>query len=300
MPDTVTIVEVGPRDGLQAEKNFVPTATKIDLIHRLNETGLSVIEATSFVSPKWIPQLQDGAELLAKLNRKPSVRYPVLVPNVEGFHAAIQANATELAVFCSATEAFSHSNINCSIQESLARAKDIIDLAKQKAIPVRGYVSCVLGCPYEGKVLPEAVIKVAQALYQFGCYEVSLGDTIGVGTPEAAKILIKAVSHVIPLSALALHAHDTYNQALANYYAALEMGIRVFDSSVGGLGGCPYAKGATGNVATEDVVYMMHGLGLHTGIDLDKLVDVGQFISDVIGRPNRAKSGVAILAKRKA
>src|SRR5688572_13533748 len=298
LPANVRIVEVGPRDGLQNEKGEVPTAVKLELIERLADAGLAAIEATAFVSPKWIPQMADHTEVLEGVRRKPGVAYPVLTPNLKGYEAARAAGATEVAVFGAATEAFSKKNINCSIAESLERFRPVVEKALQDGVKVRGYLSCVLGCPYEGEVEPQKVAEVAATLYAMGCYEVSLGDTIGVGTPGKTRALIEACSKQIPVEKLAGHYHDTYGQALANIYASLELGVATFDSSVAGLGGCPYAKGASGNVATEDVVYMLHGLGIRTGVDLDKLVDTGVWISSVLKRDSNSKVGRAIAAKR--
>lgn len=295
LPRKVKIVEVGPRDGLQNETSIVPTATKIELINRLSATGLSVIEAGSFVSPTWIPQMADSAAVLTGITRKPKVSYPVLVPNMKGFNAALEAGAKEIAVFTAASETFSQKNINCSIAESIARFADVIVAAKKHRIRVRAYISCVLGCPYEGAIKPAAVAKVANTLFKMGCYEISLGDTIGVGTPGKAQLLINTVSKKIPRKFLAVHFHDTYGQALANIYAAMERGIAIVDSSVAGLGGCPYAKGATGNVATEDVVYLLNGLGIRSGVDLAKLVSVGQFICGALGKETSSKVGLACI-----
>ena len=289
MKDRVRIVEVGPRDGLQNEPGEVPTSTKVELIERLAEAGLPAVEATAFVSPKWVPQMADHTEVLERVRRKPGVSYPVLTPNLKGFEAAKAAGATEVAVFGAASEAFSKRNINCSIAESLERFAPLIQKANLDGIKVRGYVSCVLGCPYEGEVKPERVAEVAGALYEMGCYEVSLGDTIGVGTPGKTKALIEACARRVPIERLAGHYHDTYGQALANIYASLEMEVATFDASVAGLGGCPYAAGASGNVATEDVVYLLHGLGIETGIDLPKLVDIGRWICGVLGREPSSK-----------
>ncbi|KAJ1975863.1 hypothetical protein H4R35_002952 [Dimargaris xerosporica] len=287
----VKIVEVGPRDGLQNEPQVVDTAVKVDLINRLSETGLAVVEATSFVSPKWVPQMADASQVLTQIRRAPRVSYPVLTPNVKGFQAALAAGAREVAIFGAASESFSQKNINCSIEESLARFQAVMDEAHTHKIPVRGYVSCVLGCPYEGRVAPDAVARVAQKLFDMGCYEISLGDTIGVGTPVSMKEMLKATAQVVPVQRLAVHCHDTYGRALANIYEALQHGVRVVDSSVAGLGGCPYAEGATGNVATEDVVDMLNKLGYITNVDLPKLVKVGQFISAHLSRPNGSKLG---------
>ena len=295
----VRIVEVGPRDGLQNEPGEVPTAVKLELIERLAEAGLPAVEATAFVSPKWIPQMADHTEVLERLRRKPGVDYPVLTPNLKGFEAARAAGAREVAIFGAASEAFSRKNINCSITESLQRFEQVANAAKQSGIKVRGYVSCVLGCPYEGEVTPSKVAEVAGALYDMGCYEVSLGDTIGVGTPGKTKAMIEACAARVPVAKLAGHYHDTYGQALANIYASVEAGVRTFDSSIAGLGGCPYAAGASGNVATEDVVYMLHGLGFATGVDLGRLVEVGEWISAYLKRPSSSKAGKAISAKKK-
>lgn len=300
LPRKVKIVEVGPRDGLQNEKGEVPTAVKLELIERLAEAGLQAVEATAFVSPKWIPQMADHTEVLERIRRRPGVSYPVLTPNLKGFEAARAAGATEVAIFGAATEAFSKRNINCSIAESLERFRPITEAAARYGIKVRGYVSCVLGCPYEGPVAPQKVAEVAGALIDMGCYEISLGDSIGTGTPGTTQAMIEACAKKVPLAQLAGHYHDTYGQALANVYASMELGVATFDSSVAGLGGCPYAKGASGNVATEDVVYMLQGLGIETGIDLDRLVDIGQWICGVIGREPVTKAGRAIAAKRAA
>ena len=300
LPASVRIVEMGPRDGLQNEPGEVPTRVKLELIARLADCGLSAIEATAFVSPKWVPQMADHAEVLRGLERRPGVAYPVLTPNLKGFEAARAAGATEVAIFGAASEAFSKRNINCSIAESLERFRPVAEAARASSIRLRGYVSCVLGCPYEGDVKPHKVAEVAAALYAMGCYEVSLGDTIGVGTPGKARAMIEACAARIPVERLAGHYHDTYGQALANIYASLELGVSVFDASVAGLGGCPYAAGATGNVATEDVVYMLEGLGIGTGIDLGRLVETGQWISGVLGRETSSRAGRAIAAKRKA
>jgi hydroxymethylglutaryl-CoA lyase len=297
---SIRIVEVGPRDGLQNEPRAVATEVKLELIERLAACGLPAVEATAFVSPKWIPQMADHAEVLERIRRKPGVAYPVLTPNLKGYQAARAAGATEVAVFGAASEAFSMKNINCSIAESLERFRPIAAQATQDGIRVRGYVSCVLGCPYEGDIAPERVARVAKELYEMGCYEVSLGDTIGVGTPGRTKALIEACAAEVPRERLAGHYHDTYGQALANIYASIEMGVATFDTSVAGLGGCPYAAGASGNVATEDVVYMLHGLKLETGVDLDALVETGQWISGILGREPASKVNRAISAKRKS
>jgi hydroxymethylglutaryl-CoA lyase len=296
--DFVKIVEVGPRDGLQNEPRELPTEVKLQLIERLADAGLSAVEATAFVSPKWVPQMADHTEVLERIRRKPGVSYPVLTPNLKGFEAARAAGATEVAIFGAASESFSRRNINCSIAESLERFSPIVAAAKAAGIRVRGYVSCVLGCPYEGSVAPQRVAEVAGALYDMGCYEVSLGDTIGVGTPGKTQAMLKACAAEVPLEHLAGHYHDTYGQALANTYASLELGVHTFDASVAGLGGCPYAAGASGNVATEDVVYMLHGLGMQTGIDLDRLAATGTWISELLGRDYGSKAGKALAAKR--
>ena len=297
LPHSVRIVEVGPRDGLQNEVRTVPTSAKIELINRLADAGLTAIEATAFVSPKWVPQMADNARVMAGIRRKPGVAYPVLVPNLQGFEAAAAARAEEIAVFGAASESFSRRNINCSIQESLARFEPVAAAAKARNIRVRGYVSCVAGCPYEGDVAPDAVASVAEKLYAMGCYEISLGDTIGVGTPGAIQAMLRAVAERVPLDRLAVHLHDTYGQALANIYAALELGIAVVDSSVAGLGGCPYAKGASGNVATEDVVYLLNGLGIETGVDLEQLAAVGRTICAELGRTPASRVAQALAAK---
>ena len=299
MKSSVRIVEMGPRDGLQNEPKEVPTAVKIELIERLADAGLPAVEATAFVSPKWVPQMADHTEVLERVKRKPGVDYPVLTPNLKGFESARAAGATEVAVFAAASEAFSKKNINCSIAESLDRFRPVTEAAKAAKIKVRGYVSCVLGCPYEGEIAPKRVGDVAKALYEMGCYEVSLGDTIGTGTPGKTKAMIEACAAQVPVEKLAGHYHDTYGQALANIYASLELGVGTFDASIAGLGGCPYAAGASGNVATEDVVYMLHGLGVRTGVDLERLVDIGQWISGVLKRDYGSKAGKAIAAKKK-
>ena len=297
MNKSARIVEVGPRDGLQNERGEVPTAVKVELIERLADAGLPAVEATAFVSPKWVPQMADHTEVLERIRRKPGVSYPVLTPNLKGFEAARAAGATEVAIFGAASEAFSQKNINCSIAESLERFRPVTAEATKHGIKVRGYVSCVLGCPYQGEVKPERVAGVAAALYEMGCYEVSLGDTIGTGTPGKTRAMIEACAKRVPLEKLAGHYHDTYGQALANIYASLEMGVHTFDASVAGLGGCPYAAGASGNVATEDVIYMMNGLGVRTGVDLGKLVAIGRWICEVLGREPSSKVNRAYKAK---
>jgi len=299
LPARVRIVEMGPRDGLQNEKQEVPTEVKLELIERLGAAGLPAIEATAFVSPKWIPQMADHTEVLERIRRRRGVDYPVLTPNLKGYQAARAAGATEVAVFGAASEAFSKKNINCSIAESLERFRPVVETARQEKVKVRGYVSCVVACPYEGDIKPEKTAEVAEALYQMGCYEVSLGDTIGAGTPGRTQKMIEACAKRVPVAKLAGHYHDTYGQALANIYASMQLGVATFDASVAGLGGCPYAKGATGNVATEDVVYMLHGLGIETGIDLDKLVETGAWISAYLKRDSSSRAGKAIQAKRK-
>jgi len=298
LPSSVRIVDVGPRDGLQNEKTAIATDVKVGLVDRLTDAGVPSIEAASFVSPKWVPQMADGAEVMARIRRKPGVHYPVLVPNMKGFEAALAAKVEEVAVFASASESFSQRNINASIAESLARFEPVMRAAREHGIRVRGYVSCTLGCPFEGEIAPEAAAAVTKTLHDMGCYEVSVADTIGVGTPGKTKAMIEACAAHVPITALAGHYHDTYGQALANIYASLEMGMAAFDSSVAGLGGCPYAKGATGNVATEDVVYMLHGLGMETGIDLDRLIDAGEYICAALGRATNSRVARALLAKR--
>ncbi|HWI39526.1 MAG TPA: hydroxymethylglutaryl-CoA lyase [Burkholderiales bacterium] len=285
----VRIVEVGPRDGLQNEPREVPTDVKVQLVERLADAGLPAVEATAFVSPKWVPQMADHTEVLERIRRKPGVDYPVLAPNLKGFEAARAAGATEVAIFGAASESFSRKNINCSIAESMDRFRPLAQEARKHGVKVRGYVSCVLGCPYEGDVPAAQVAKVAKALYDMGCYEVSLGDTIGTGTPAKTKAMIEACAAEVPMAKLAGHYHDTYGQALANIYASLELGVHTFDASVAGLGGCPYAAGASGNVATEDVVYMLNGMGVRTGVDLDKLVDIGRWICGVLGKEPSSK-----------
>lgn len=289
LPHHVRLVEVGPRDGLQNEKQPISVADKVRLTNDLSVAGLSYIEVGSFVSPKWVPQMAGSAEVFAGIQYKPGVAYGALTPNLKGFEAAVEAGVKEVAVFAAASEAFSQRNINCSIAESLERFIPVMEAAKSHGITVRGYVSCVLGCPYEGEVAPEQVAAVARELLAMGCYEVSLGDTIGTGTAGKTRTLFEVVGRDIPRDKLAGHFHDTYGQALANIYASLLEGIAVFDSSVAGLGGCPYAKGATGNVATEDVLYLLNGLGIATGIDMDKLIAAGQRICEVLGKPNGSR-----------
>ena len=295
-PAAVRIVEVGPRDGLQNEKAQIATADKIALIDRLSATGLRSIEATSFVSPKWVPQLADAAEVFAGIARRPGVHYPVLVPNEQGYERARAVGVEEIAVFTAASEAFNRKNINASIDESLARFAPVMARAKADGVAVRGYVSTVLGCPYQGAVPVGDVVRVARALFDMGCYEISLGDTIGVGTPGKARAMFKAVASEVPVAALAVHFHDTYGQALPNILACLEEGVTVMDSAVSGTGGCPYAKGASGNVASEDVVYMLHGLGVSTGVDIDALADTGRWLAALLGRETGSKVGKALAA----
>ena len=289
MPVSVRIVEVGARDGLQNEKTIVPPAVKIELIDRLSDAGLQTIEATSFVSPKWVPQLADAAEVFAAIRKKPGVSYPVLVPNLQGYERARAAGAQEIAVFTAASEAFNRKNINASIDESIELFTPVIERARADDVKVRGYVSTVLGCPYQGDVPLTDVVRVAQRLHALGCYEISLGDTIGIGTPAKARAMLRAVAAEVPMSALAVHFHDTRGQALANILACLEEGVAVVDSSVSGTGGCPYAKGATGNVATEDVVYMLEGMGIATGVDLARLIDIGLWLSGQLGHETSSK-----------
>ena len=295
MTEAVRIVEVGPRDGLQNEKTLVPAAAKIELIDRLSATGLRSVEATSFVSPRWVPQLADAAEVYVGIAKRPGVRYPVLVPNEQGYERARAVGVDEIAVFTAASEAFNLRNINASIEESLQRFAPVIERAQADGVAVRGYVSTVLGCPYQGDVSLADVVRVAKALHAMGCYEISLGDTIGIGTPSKAAAMLRAVAGEVPMAALAVHFHDTYGQALANILACLEEGVAVIDSAVSGTGGCPYAKGASGNVASEDVVYMLHGMGIATGIDLDRLIDTGAWLAaqlhkDTASRVTRART----------
>lgn len=297
-PKTVRLVDVGPRDGLQNEKQVVATETKVELIARLADAGLKTIEATSFVSPKWVPQMGDNADVMARIARRPGVAYPVLTPNLKGFEAALAAGADEVAVFGAASESFSQKNINCSIAESLERFRPVTEAAHAAGVKVRGYVSCVAGCPYEGAVAPAKVAEVAATLMEMGCYEVSLGDTIGSGNPASITRMLEAVIRRVPVERLAGHYHDTYGMAAANIYASLQMGVSVYDASVGGLGGCPYAAGASGNVATEDVVWLLDGLGIETGIELERLVNIAAWISGVLGREPASRVARAVLAKR--
>ncbi len=293
MAEHVRIVEVGPRDGLQNEKSMVPAATKVRLIEALVDAGHRAVEATSFVSPKWIPQLADAAEVFAAIARRAGVSYPVLVPNLQGLERALAVHADEVAIFTAASDAFNQRNTNASIDESIERFKPVMERAQAAGVRVRGYVSTVLGCPYQGAVPLSDVVRVARALHALGCYEISLGDTIGIGTPVAARAMLLAVADAVPMNQLAVHFHDTRGTALANVFACIEAGVRVVDASVAGLGGCPYAVGASGNVASEDVVYMLHGMGMDTGVDLGRLVAVGRWISTELDRPNGAKLGLA-------
>ena len=294
MPARVRIVEVGPRDGLQNEKATIATADKIALVDRLSATGLQAIEATSFVSPKWVPQLADAAEVFAGITRRPGVRYPVLVPNEQGYERAREAGAQDIAVFTAASEAFNRRNINASIDESLERFAPVMERARADGVSVRGYVSTVLGCPYQGAVPLADVVRVSRSLHAMGCHEISLGDPIGVGTPGKARAMVRAVAGEVPVAALAVHFHDTWGQALANVLACLEEGVSVVDAAVSGTGGCPYARGASGNLATEDVVYMLHGLGIETGVDLDALADTGRWLAALLGRETGSKVARAL------
>jgi hydroxymethylglutaryl-CoA lyase len=300
IPSRVKLVDVGPRDGLQNEKQTVPAAVKIDLVHRLQEAGLTDIEVTSFVSPKWVPQMADNAQVMAGVQRKAGVRYSVLTPNMQGFQAALQSKPDEIVVFAAASEAFSHKNINCSIEESIQRFAPVVEAARQAGIFVRGAMSCVVGCPYEGDVSPASVERLAKLMKGIGVQHIGVADTIGVGTPKKVQAAMEAALKHYNLDDVSGHFHDTYGQALANTLASLEMGVWQYDASVAGLGGCPYAKGATGNVATEDVVYMLHGMGIETGIDLDKLVDAGAFISEFLQRKSNSRVATAILNKRQS
>ena len=297
LPSAVTLVEVGPRDGLQNEPEPVPVAVKIELIERLAEAGLPVVEAGAFVSPKWVPQMAESDAVLTAIRRRPGVRYPGLVPNMRGYEAARAAGAEEIAVFGAASESFTQRNINCSIAESLERFAPVAEAAQRDGLRLRGYVSCVLGCPYEGAVEPAAVARVARALADAGCAEISLGDTIGVGTPVKARAMLERVAQEVPIERLALHFHDTYGQALANILACLELGVAVLDSAVSGLGGCPYAKGASGNVASEDLLYMLEGLGIETGVDLEGLAAAGRFVSERLGRPPASRVATALAGR---
>ena len=300
MPQAVKIVEVGPRDGLQNEKEFVPTDVKIELINRLSAAGFRNVEAASFVSPKWVPQMADGADVMAGIARRAGTIYSVLTPNLRGFEGALAARADEIVIFGAASEAFSQKNINCSIAESIERFVPVAQAAKDKGLRIRGSVSCSLGCPYQGDVPVASVVDVVERFAALGCDEIDIADTIGVGTPKRTREVFAAVTQVFPRERLSGHFHDTYGQALANIYAALQEGIEIYHASVAGLGGCPYAKGATGNVATEDVLYLMNGLGIETGIDLAQVVAIGDFISTSIGRPNVSRAGKALLAKARS
>ncbi len=298
LPSKVKIVEVGPRDGLQNEKETIPADIKVELVDRLTAAGFANIEAASFVSPKWVPQMATSAEVMARIHRKPGVVYSVLTPNMKGFEAALAAKADEVVIFGAASEAFSQKNINCTIAESIERFRDVAQAAKQNHIRLRGSISCAFGCPYQGEVSADSVADVVRRLRELGCDEIDIADTIGVGTPKKVQAVMERAAKEFPIERLSGHFHDTYGQALANIYASMEIGIAIFHSSVAGLGGCPYAKGATGNVSTEDVLYMMNGLGIDTGIDLDAVVDAGQFISQHLGRKAVSRAGNAIAAKR--
>jgi hydroxymethylglutaryl-CoA lyase len=300
IPSCVSILEVGPRDGLQNEKQPVPAAVKVELVHRLQEAGLTQIEVTSFVSPKWVPQMADNAEVMAGITRKPGVRYSVLTPNMQGLEAALVSQPDEVVVFGAASEAFSQKNINCGIHESMERFRPVVAAALAQGVAVRGAISCALGCPYEGEIVPERVALVAQLMREMGVQHIGVADTIGVGTPRKVQAALQAALRHYPLEAVSGHFHDTYGQALANTLAALELGIASFDTSVAGLGGCPYAKGATGNVATEDVVFMLQGMGIETGIDLEKLLDASAFISDYLQRVPNSRAAKALLTRRNA
>ncbi|MDH3632526.1 MAG: hydroxymethylglutaryl-CoA lyase [Gammaproteobacteria bacterium] len=297
-PERVKIVEVGPRDGLQNESETVPAEVKVQLIEMLVDAGLPVVESGAFVSPKWVPQMATSAEVFKQINKRNGISYPMLVPNLKGLELAHAAGVQEIALFAAATETFSQKNTNCSIAESIDRFNAVIVEAQSLGMKIRGYISCVLGCPYEGEVSSDTVLMLAQKLFDKGCYEVSLGDTIGVGTAGQARDLVEKLSRQVPIQHLAAHFHDTYGQALANIHAVMQCGISVIDSSVAGLGGCPYAKGATGNVATEDVVYMLNGMGIETGVDMDKLLEAGRFISDFLGREPVSRAATALLRKQ--
>jgi len=297
-PERVKIVEVGPRDGLQNESETVPAEVKVQLIELLVDAGLPVVESGAFVSPKWVPQMATSAEVFKQINKRTGISYPMLVPNLKGLELAQAAGVQEVALFAAATETFSQKNTNCSIAESIDRFNAVIVEAQALSMKIRGYISCVLGCPYEGEVSSDTVLMLAQKLFDKGCYEVSLGDTIGVGTAGQARDLVEKLSRQVPIQHLAAHFHDTYGQALANIHAVMQCGISVIDSSVAGLGGCPYAKGATGNVATEDVVYMLNGMGIETGVDMDKLLEAGRFISDFLGREPVSRAATALLRKQ--
>lgn len=294
----VKVVEVGPRDGLQNEKNIVPTQIKVDFVNRLSETGLKSIEVTSFVSPKWVPQMADNVQVFQSIEKKAHVSYPVLVPNLKGLENALQVGVREIAIFGAASETFSRKNTNCSIDESIRNFTAVIEEAKKNNVKIRGYVSCIVGCPYEGETKPKIVANLAALMLQLGCYEVSLGDTIGVGSPTKMKKLLHELKYISnDMNEFAIHCHDTYGQALVNIYTSLECGVRVFDSSVAGLGGCPYAAGASGNVATEDLLYLLNGQGLETGVDFNEIIQIGNHISKELNRKNQSKTGTAVLAK---
>jgi hydroxymethylglutaryl-CoA lyase len=297
-PETVKLVEVGPRDGLQNEKQTIPVEVKLALVNRLSEAGFPNIEAASFVSPKWVPQMATSTELMASIDRRPGTLYSALVPNMKGFEAALAARADEVVIFGAASEAFSQKNINCSIADSIERFREVATAAKSNGLRLRGSISCALGCPYQGEISPEAVADVVRRMRDLGCDEIDIADTIGVGTPVKVQRVFEQVATEFPLAQLAGHFHDTYGQALANIYAALSIGVAIFHASVAGLGGCPYAKGATGNVATEDVLYLLDGLGITTGVDINAVVDAGQFISNHLGRPSASRAGNAIAARR--
>ncbi len=299
LPQKVRLVDVGPRDGLQNEPGVVPTEAKVELIHRLANAGLPAVEATSFVSPKWVPQMADHTEVMRGIQRKPGVSYPVLVPNMKGLDSAIAVGVDEIAGFAAATEAFSQRNTNCSIEESMQRFAPVCEKALVSGMKVRGYISVVLECPFEGPVNPQVVADIAKRLMDMGCYEVSLGDTTGMGTPGKTKLLMETLARDIPPAKLGGHFHDTYGQALANILASMEVGVATFDASIAGLGGCPYSPGATGNVATEDVLYMLDGMGIETGISMDRLLDAAQYICDVLKRQTVSRAGRALIAKRK-
>ena len=299
-PNKVKIVEVAPRDGLQNEKQFIPTEVKVELINRLSTAGFANIETTSFVSPKWVPQMADNAQVMAAIERRPGTIYSVLAPNMRGFDAALAAGADEVIIFGAASEAFSQANINCSIAESIARFEPVAEAVKAAGLRLRGSISCALGCPYQGEVDPASVVEVARRYLELGCDEIDIADTIGVGTPARVDRVMKAVTEVVDPARIAGHFHDTYGQSLANILASMQAGISIFHTSVAGLGGCPYAKGATGNVATEDVVYMLHGMGIETGIDLDAVVEIGQWISAHLDRKAASRAGNALAARKAA
>ncbi|CAK9795352.1 Hydroxymethylglutaryl-CoA lyase, mitochondrial [Anthophora plagiata] len=297
--NSVKVVEVGARDGLQNERNIVPTDVKVDFINKLSESGLRNIEVTSFVSPKWVPQMADNTQVFQKINKKSNISYSVLIPNLKGLEEALKVDVKEIAVFVAASETFSRKNTNCSIEDGMKNIKAVIEKARKHGIKVRGYISCIVGCPYEGEIKPIVVAKLSLFMLQCGCYEISLGDTIGVGTPSKVKSVLHELECLGNMNKFALHCHDTYGQALVNIYSSLECGIRIFDSSVAGLGGCPYAPGASGNVATEDLLYFLHGQGLETGVNLNEIIKIGDFISGQLQRKNQSKVGVAILAKER-